>query len=162
VQLNDLLALTAKDKASGQGKLSGDIPVIIDGSNIQFGTGSFSAASGGNVQIKDMNAIAPTAEAVSQSMSATNSDQIKKNVIEALSDFQYDTLSMSLEKTDTGLIGHVHMKGRGRSGAKQPLDYELNVTGLDKVLRGYLRIREGLDAPRAATTAATTTTKAAK
>ena len=162
VELNELLVLTAKEKASGQGKLSGDIPVVIDGSNIQFGTGSIAAATGGNVQIKDMAAIAPTAEAAAQAASATSSDQIKKNVIEALSDFQYDTLAMNLEKTaNGGLIGHVKMKGRGRTGAKQPLNYELNVTGLDKVLRGYLRIREGLSSPRVTTTAAPTTARKA-
>jgi hypothetical protein len=99
-----------------------------------------------------MSAIAPTAEAAAQSVSGASSDQIKKNVIEALSDFQYDTLEMKLDSTDQGLVGHVHMKGRGRTGAKQPLNYELNITGLEKVLRGYLRIRERLNAPRPATT----------
>ena len=153
VELAGVLALTAQGKASGQGKISGDIPVTIEGSNVQFGTGQLAAASGGNVQIKDMEAISPTAEAAAQSVEAASSEQIKKNVIEALSDFQYDTLSMSLEKTPQGgLIGHVHMKGHGRTGAKQPIDYELNVTGLDKLLRGYLRIREELNAPHPTTT----------
>jgi hypothetical protein len=147
VELKDLLALTASEKASGQGKLSGEIPVTIDGADVQFGTGSISAAQGGNVQIKDMTAIEPTAAAAAHAASATSSEQIKKNVIEALSDFQYETLSMKLDSTDKGLVGHVRMKGHGRTGAKQALDYELNVTGLDKALRSYLRIREGLSLP---------------
>jgi hypothetical protein len=147
VELKDLLVLTASEKASGQGKLSGEIPVTIDGSDVQFGTGSISAAQGGNVQIKDMAAIEPTAAAAAQAASGTSSEQIKKNVIEALSDFQYETLSMKLDSTDKGLVGHVRMKGHGRTGAKQALDYELNVTGLDKALRSYLRIREGLSLP---------------
>ena len=86
------------------------------------------------------------------------SGQIKKNIVEALRDFQYDKLSARLATENGGLVGHVRMAGRGKQGSKQALAYDLNVTGLDDALRAYLGIRAAMNLPatRMATRPATT------
>jgi hypothetical protein len=149
VELRDLLAQFAQDKASGQGRLSGQIPITVDAnSNVKFGEGMFTAFQGGNVQVKDADTLQTTAQAAAAAVGGLSSDQVKKNVIEALGDFQYDKLSARMaEETGKGLVGHVRMAGRGRRGAKQALAYDLNVTGLDDLLRSYVKIRGAVSAP---------------
>jgi hypothetical protein len=150
VDLKRLLDAFAKGKASGEGKISGDLPVIIDGSKITFGDGNLTASAGGRVEIKDVAAIAPTAEAAAQAAkSASSSEQIKRNIIEALGDFQYERLSAELRNEDGALNARVRMSGRGRGGAKQPLDYELNLNGLDQLLRSYTGLQAALNGPAA-------------
>src|SRR5205823_12325085 len=43
VDLKQLLDLLAKDKASGEGKLSGDIPVTIENGKLEFGNAQITA-----------------------------------------------------------------------------------------------------------------------
>jgi hypothetical protein len=140
-ELRDMLREFAKDTASGHGKLSGQLPLVIDGSNVKFGEGMFAAFQAGEIQIKDAETLEATAQAAAASASGTASDQVKKNVVEALKDFQYDKLSARLANENGGLVGHVRMSGKGKAGAKQALAYDLNVTGLDDALRAYLGIR---------------------
>ena len=161
LELRELLETFAKDKASGQGKISGQVPIVIDGSNVQFGEGMFTAFQGGAIQMKDATTLQTTAEAAAQSASGAASGQIKKNIIEALKDFQYDKLSARLEKdAKGGLVGRVRMGGRGRAGAKQALAYDLNINGLDDLLRSYLKIRGALSKPTTRAAAAASTRKA--
>src|SRR6185369_13307823 len=51
VELRDMLNEFAKDTASGQGKLSGQMPMVIDGSNVKFGEGMFAAFQQGEIRI---------------------------------------------------------------------------------------------------------------
>jgi hypothetical protein len=165
VDLHQLLALMAKGKASGTGKISGDIPITIDtsGADVEFGSATLSAAPGGEVQIKDAEAIAPTAEAAAQSAkSPSQSAEIKRNITDALSDFQYEQLSAQLKNESGGLMADIHMVGHGRGGAKQGIDYNLRVHGVDKALKTYLNIQSAVNmpAPSPAPTTAPTTGKA--
>ena len=165
VELRDMLNEFAKDTASGKGKLSGQIPLVIDGSNVKFGDGTFAAFQQGEIQIKDAETLEATAAAAASSASGAASGQIKKNIVEALKDFQYDKLSARLanEPEHGGLVGHVRMSGHGKQGAKQALAYDLNVTGLDDALRAYLGIRSAMQLPAnrpTATRPAATTRKA--
>jgi hypothetical protein len=156
VDLGALLELFAKDKASGRGTISGDIPVVIDGSRIEFGDGQLAAAGGGQVQVKEAEAVIPTAEAAARTAkSASQGERIKRNIVEALGDFQYEQLAAQLaNEPERGLVAHVRMRGRGRTGARQGLDYELNVTHLDALLKSYLNIQAAINNPRVAAAAA--------
>lgn len=150
VDLHQLLALMAKGKASGTGKITGDIPITIDmtGADVQFGAATLSAAAGGEVQIKDAEAIAPTAEAAAQAAkSPSQSAEIKRNITQALSDFQFEQLSAQLKNEPGGLMADIHMVGHGRGGAKQGLDYNLRVHGVDKALKTYLNIQSAVNMP---------------
>jgi hypothetical protein len=149
VELKALLELLAKDKASGEGKLSGVLPVTIDGSKVDFGDGRITALSGGSLQIKDAAAVIPTAEAVaSTAKDPTSGEEIKRNIIEALSDFVFEQLSAQLANEDGKLVGYVRIAGHGRTGAKQALDYKLNLRGMDELLRAYVGVNKVLSMPR--------------
>jgi hypothetical protein len=147
VDLHRLLDLLAKDKASGDGKLSGDIPVAIDHGKIEFGEAHVTALTGGTIQIKDAAAIVPTAEAAAQAAkSPSQADEIKRNIVEALRDFQFEQLSAELKnEPDGSLTANVRMRGHGRSGAKQGVDYELHVHRLDLALKSYLNVQAAID-----------------
>jgi hypothetical protein len=143
VQLGALLDLLAKEKASGEARLTGTLPVTIDASNVQFGDGRITAVRGGSLQIRDLQAMLPTAEAAARrERDPTASEQIKRNIIEALSDFVFDTFTAQLANENGRLVGYVRINGRGRSGAQQPIDYKLNLNGLDDLLRAYLEVRK--------------------
>ncbi|HYO07664.1 MAG TPA: YdbH domain-containing protein [Tepidisphaeraceae bacterium] len=150
LELSRLLELFAPEKASGQGKISGDIPVTIDGARIEFGSGQLSALSGGQVQIKDAAAILPSAEAAARARadSPSQAQQIKRDITEALGDFEYDQLSARLENAPAGggVVARVRMKGRGRTGARQRINYELNVNRIDHLLKSYLGVQEAINA----------------
>jgi hypothetical protein len=135
----------AERKASGEGKLSGQLPVTIDGTKVSFGNGVISALSGGTVQIKDAATIAPAAAAAQQAAPVgVSQEQLKRDIIEALSDFQYDRLTGRLVNEPDGLSAFIRLSGQGRTGAQQALDYELRVHGIDALLRPYLGYRKAM------------------
>jgi len=133
VDLHELLAFFAADKASGEGKLSGRIPLVVDWPAISFGRGNLQA-SRGRVQIKDLKAMSAALDQTGQS----GTSDVKKRVIEALSDFEYDVLRADLLSDSSGLTAGVHLSGRGHGGARTPLDTELKIHGIDDVLKLYL------------------------
>jgi hypothetical protein len=114
---------------------------------VKFGSGKAIALERGRIQIKDAAALAPAAEgAAAAAQSPSQSEQIKRNIVEALSDFEYDRLNARLESDPAGgLSAFVRMSGRGRTGARQALDYDLRVRGLDGLIRSYFGIRRAMD-----------------
>ena len=58
MELEQLLKQFAKDKASGQGKVSGELQLKLEGPDITVGTGKLSAVSGGSLAIADAEQIA--------------------------------------------------------------------------------------------------------
>ena len=60
--------------------------------------------------------------------------------------FQFEQLSAELKnEPDGSLTANVRMRGHGRSGAKQGVDYELRVHRLDLALKSYLNIQAAID-----------------
>jgi hypothetical protein len=157
IELKELLDTFARGKASGQGRISGELPLTIAGSNVQFGDGRVVSLQGGQVQIKDAETLAAVAAgAAAAAQSPSQKEQLQRNIIQALSDFQYDRLTAQLQSDPGGqLSAHIRMRGHGRTGAKQGLDYELNLHRLDLALKSYLSITGAMQVPRAAATRAT-------
>jgi hypothetical protein len=158
VDLRDILQAYAKDKLEGRGKVSGELPIVIDGPNITFGEGQITAGDGGELRIKDQDTLAQVSElaggAAVTPVRGGSSDQVKRNIAEALKDFEYDRLTARLTneadpggKGGRGLVAYVNLKGHGRTGAKQAIEYDARISGLDDLLRSYLHISEALDRP---------------
>ena len=81
-------------------------------------------------------------------MKGGSSDQVKRNIAEALRDFEYDRLTAKLtNEAGAGLTAYVNLKGHGRTGAKQAIEYDARIRGLDDLLRSYLNISDALDRP---------------
>jgi hypothetical protein len=151
VELRDILATYAKDKLVGRGKISGELPIVIDGRDIRFGDGQLSAGDGGQLQIKDPATLAQVAEVAGTAAAAAapvrggSPQQIKQDIAEALRDFEYDRLTARLtNEPGGGLVGYVNMKGHGRTGARQAIEYDARIRGLDELLRSYLDISGAL------------------
>jgi hypothetical protein len=153
VELRDILATYAKDKLDGRGKISGELPIVIDGRDIRFGDGQLSAGDGGRLQIKDpktlaeVSELAGTAAAAGAASAGGSAAQIKQNIAEALRDFEYDRLTARLSNEPGprgGLVAYVNMKGHGRTGARQAIEYDARIRGLDELLRSYLDISDAL------------------
>ena len=134
VDLHQLLLLFAPTKASGDGKITGRLPVIVDWPAVHFGDGSLQAAPGGSVQIKDVGAAAAALDQTGQS----GSTEVKRRVLEALSDFRFDVLHAALRNDSQGLAADLHLTGKGRTGSRTPLDIEMRIHGLDDLLKLYL------------------------
>ena len=163
VELRDILATYAKDKLDGRGKISGELPVVIDGRNITFGEGALVSLGGGELRITDPKTLAQVSEAAGQGVAAAaaagagagagartggaSAEQVKQLFAEALKDFEYDHLTARLTNTPGGgLSALIDIQGHGRTGAKQALRYEPRIHGLDQLLRLYLDLRDAENA----------------
>jgi len=134
VDLRRLLLLFAPTKAGGEGKITGHLPVIVDWPAVHFGDGSLQAAPGGLLEIKDIGAAAAALDQTGQS----GSTEVKRRVLEALGDFQFDVLHAALGNDSQGLAADLHLTGKGRTGPRTPLDIQMRIHGLDDLLKLYL------------------------
>jgi hypothetical protein len=141
LQLKQLLDFFAEDYARGGGRVDARLPVFVQGWRIGFGEGQIENIGGGSVQIIDADTIA---DAIGESKDPVQSAQ-RDEIARALRDFEYDVLRADLVyERERGLIAHVDLQGRGRTGARQPLHVEINIDGLDQALLYYLGIQRKL------------------
>jgi hypothetical protein len=96
------------------------------------------AEGGGSLRIIETTAIDA---AVGQSIQAGAGEQVRQGVVEALKDFQYDALRAQLVAASDESTAIVKISGRGRTGKRQPIELDLRVRGLDKLLNAYLGIQ---------------------
>ncbi|MGH7178730.1 MAG: intermembrane phospholipid transport protein YdbH family protein, partial [Tepidisphaeraceae bacterium] len=146
VDLEKFLALVARGKATGEGKVSGIVPVTIEklasGNKVTFGSGVLAAEPGGRLAVTDLPAFA-----AAMRESPSDPGKIKQHILDAISDFEFDTLRTELHQEPQGLTAMTRISGRGRSGARQALDLDLRVRGLDVLLNSYLGLREKFASP---------------
>lgn len=139
IDLHSLLDLLASGRATGEGRVSGAIPMTIDWPRVAFGHGELQAVPGGQLSITDAAVLEQTLD---QTIAVTGQDRgMKQNIVEALNEFQYSVLTADLNG-ENGLTAKVRIAGQGKQGLKQPLDLELRISGLDNLLNGYLGIRQ--------------------
>jgi hypothetical protein len=140
VDLSTLLSTYAKDKLAGSGKLSGKLPVVINGRDIRFGEGNLTSLQGGELKVTDNETrqqvadVAGSAAAAQAGSPAASTEQVKRGIAEALQDFEYDQLTARLTNEPDGLAAYIVISGRGRTGAKQALTYEPRIHRLDQLL----------------------------
>ena len=73
--------------------------------------------------------------------------EVKSRIMEALRNFNYDTLKVDLIQKDGGLTASVTVNGKGGTGdTAQELDLTVNVNGIDQLLRQALIIKQALGA----------------
>jgi hypothetical protein len=142
VELRELLKLLANGKATGEGKVSGRLPLIFANGEVQLGEGAAEASAGGILSVTDedtLKSVAGSAAAEAKGVTQAPQAQVRNNIVAALKDFQYESLTARLSnEPQDGLVAYVRMQGKGRTGAKQALDYDLRVTGLNDLLRSAI------------------------
>jgi hypothetical protein len=145
LSLKEVLATFAQKKVEGNGKLSGQLPLEISGAGVKFGEGALAAGGSGELKIIDDSLAAPVAAAAAKSVGEASQEQVKRNIMEALKNFRFDRLTAKLQQEpEQGLVAYVRMSGKGATGAKQGLDYDLRITGLTDLLESVLKIRAGM------------------
>jgi len=163
VQLRDLLALLTPGKATGEGKVSGQLPLVIAPSGaVTLGEGSAEATAGGTLSVTDEDTLAAVAgDAAKQAsgggggkgVTSQAEEQVRKDVVSAMKDFEFKSLTARLKnEPDKGVVANVRIKGQGRGGAKQGLDYELRVHGLSELFRSAIGLQRAMTRQREAAT----------
>ena len=67
-------------------------------------------------------------------------DSFLPHIVEALKDFEFQKLTARLNNEPGGPVAYVSMSGRGRTGARQALTYDLRVSGLTDLLRELISV----------------------
>jgi hypothetical protein len=132
VNLGDLLQMTELEGLSATGTLAGRIPVDIDKGEAVIDNGILSADGPGVLRYKP--AQVPAA--------LQGGGQGVDLMLQALTDFHYDALSLTLDRAADGetKIG-LHIKGNNPAVySGYPLAFNLNLSGkLDRILRDSLK-----------------------
>jgi len=141
VQLRDLLGLLAQGKATGEGTVNGRLPLVIrpDG-EVTLGDGSFEASAGGSLTLTDEATLQSIASEAAKTAVQAPQAQVRNNIVEALKDFEFQKLTARLNNEPGGPVAYVSMSGRGRTGARQALTYDLRVSGLTDLLRELISV----------------------
>ena len=145
IELGELLKLLAQGKVTGEGKVNGRLPLLVAPDwSVQLAEGAAEARAGGRLSVTDTAALETIASAAAgggKGPAAAPQAQVRENVVSALKDFQYESLTAQLKHDPQhGLVAYVRMSGKGRTGAQQALEYDLRVTGLDDLLRSAVGV----------------------
>jgi hypothetical protein len=116
---------------------------------VQFGNGRVSALAGGSLRIKDQEMVDQVAAG------AGSSEVVKKNITDALRDFEYDRLSARFIDEPNGQLTQIELAGHGRTGEKQAMSFDLRIagndvqnSGVEALLNAYMGFQSALSAAR--------------
>jgi hypothetical protein len=146
LDLAQVVALLTQGRGSGTGRISGTVPVSFDGSRITFGSGKLTSEGPGNLRLGSMSGQLETVLDRTNPRFTTEAamQQLKQQIIAALTDFDYDSLAANFAPDGQNLVISVQIAGHGREGAKQPFDITLNFRGVEDALNTYLQTRKSV------------------
>jgi hypothetical protein len=117
------LQLVQDNKITGEGLLYGRIPVRVDRSRdpvLTFGEGFLYAKPGkGWIKLADRAEARRQAFTTVEQAIADLAKEAKLRLLEAINDFEYDTLQFDFIRQNTTVLCRVTTTGRGRTGFKQ-------------------------------------------
>jgi hypothetical protein len=147
LDLRQLLGALAEGEASGRGQLYGRLPVRINWPDVTFGEGFLYATGSGELSVGD-NA-AKVESMLDQTELGKSGDarfkEVKSRIIQALRNFNYDTLKVDFLQKNGGLTASVTVVGKGGTGpTAQELNLTVNLNGIDQVLSQALVIKKAL------------------
>jgi hypothetical protein len=146
IDLAQVVALLTSGRGSGTGRISGAVQVAFDGSRFTFGAGKLASEGPGNLRLGSMSGQLETVLDRTNPRFTTEAamQQLKQQIIAALTDFDYDSLSANFTREGGRLVVSVQITGQGREGAKQPFDITLNFRGVEDALNTYLQTRKSV------------------
>jgi hypothetical protein len=129
VELREVLRILGIDGLDGQGRVSGTFPIALRNNSARIAGGRLTADGGGALNYRGGT--------LERQLSGTPDE--KAAILRTLADFQYDSLSLELNKATTG-VGTVLMRLNGRN----PAVYEGNTLAFDVRIASDLRKLERL------------------
>ncbi|MCE5186863.1 MAG: YdbH domain-containing protein [Planctomycetaceae bacterium] len=149
LKMADLLALIPDHRATGVGSLDGQLNVTVGTlPDIQFGGGELRTLPGqaGWFKVKDAEVLGSVLDSTDlRFQTDTLYMEIKKRLINAFKDFEYDELSVVLTTDGDRPVARIFTKGRARTGQRQEFeDVTLNFFDFDKTLRDVIIISRGI------------------
>lgn len=138
VELTQVLDAYASEKLEGEGKLGGEVPIIVQDGQVTIGNGQLASVQGGRLRMKDREMI----DAVAAQAGA--SQQVKRSITEALQDFVYDRMAVRFLNDPEGLLTRVQFGGHGRTGEKQEMSFDLRVRGVQELLNLALGVHSAV------------------
>ncbi len=133
IDAHKLVELLAEPYATTTGKVSGSMQVALDWPELRLGTGKLEVAGGGRLQFKDKQMLARLLGQGSSDPQAPESQQ-RQAAIDALNDFDFEQMSAEMVEGPDGHVTRLVLQGRGRSGTRQALNLQLNITGVNDAL----------------------------
>jgi len=151
LKLGALLGLIPDQRASGVGSLDGQVHVTIgQWPDLQFGEGELRTATGqsGWFKVKDTEVLGSVLEGADPRFQSDSLYiEIKKRLINAFKDFEYDEVSVMLKQEGERRFARVNTKGRARTGEGQEFEsVTLNFFDFDKTLRDVILISREIQA----------------
>ncbi len=144
VDLAQVLALITSGRATGSGRIAGQVPVTFDGSHFRFGDGKLTSEGPGALRLGSMSdQLATVLDRTDPRFSTEAAMQnVKQQILAALTDFEYDSLVANFKRETEKLVVSLRIVGKGRTNAKQPFDITLNFSGVEEALNTYLQTRK--------------------
>jgi hypothetical protein len=134
IGLGPFLKLVSGGRAGGEGTLSGELSLDVDWPRVQIGTGQIRSDGTGVLHFGSQ--VTDLAATVAKNDSRLRGQE--GQLVEALSNFQFDQILFDFQRTTDGLKVVTRFSGRGLRGLKTPLDLTVNYSGLEEALNAYL------------------------
>ena len=156
VGLREAAALVTGGEATGDGSVSGSVPLTaawirLDNGretlHVDLGRGTLRADAPGNLRLGEAT------DDFGRLMEQSNPDfatdpvlsQMKRDVLEAMRNFDFHLLEVQFNRDSQGeLVTAMRLHGRGRTGARLPVNLNLTVTGANRAVNAYLYARMGV------------------
>jgi hypothetical protein len=125
MSVKEWLEILQEGEVEGQGFLYGRIPVRWDASKeiqLTFGEGFLYAKPGkGWIRISESKEVRQYLFSTLKETLANLQQEAQRRLLEAIRDYEYDTLQFDFIREGSEVLCRVTTKGRGRSGAKQEI-----------------------------------------
>lgn len=146
VGLKQAVALVSGGRATGDGTVSGAVPIRVDWPSVEFGDGALRADAPGNLRLGD--ASTKFGDLLEKSNPGFASDptlkELKGDVLDAVQNFDFKLLEVRFHKTDGEQNALIRLHGRGNTGRRVPINLNFNVSGIDQALDAYLQTRSSV------------------
>ncbi|MDB2437320.1 YdbH domain-containing protein [Hellea sp.] len=142
VSIGEFLKDVGDGAINATGNLEGTLPIVLSGVDVKVENGELFVKDGGRIQYqsKQLNSISQLDGTDERAVQAIRKGNYRDAAFEALKDFQYDELRVTIDGPLDGAIG-VNLKFDGKNGkvlGGQPFRFDINLQGeLLNILRSF-------------------------
>ncbi|MDA8708079.1 YdbH domain-containing protein [Hellea sp.] len=142
VSIGEFLKDVGDGAINATGNLEGTLPIVLSGVDVKVENGELFVKDGGRIQYqsKQLNSISQLDGTDERAVQAIRKGNYRDAAFEALKDFQYDELRVTIDGPLDGAIG-VNLKFDGKNAkvlGGQPFRFDINLQGeLLNILRSF-------------------------